>query len=91
MASGGKKDATYIADIFADKVEEYDPNHQLTDVFYFDGAASVQKAGQVLMAKYPRTFCYHYHGGEHFVALFFTSLSKIKPIRVNVSRYLLIY
>ncbi len=33
MASGGKKDATYIADIFADKVEEYDPNHQLTDVF----------------------------------------------------------
>ena len=28
MASGGKKDATYIADIFAAKVEEYDPNHQ---------------------------------------------------------------
>jgi hypothetical protein len=89
MASGGKKDATYIADIFADKVEEYDPNHQLTDVFYFDGAASVQKAGQVLMAKYPRTFCYH--GGKHVVALFFTSLSKIKPIWVNVSRYLFNY
>ena len=87
MASGGKKDATYIADIFAEKVEEYDPNHQSTDLFYFDGAASVQKAGRVLMATYPRTFCYH--GGEHVVALFFTSLSKIKPIRVNVSRYYL--
>ena len=49
MASGGKKDATYIADIFAEKVEEYDPNHQLMNVFYFDGAANVQKAGQVLM------------------------------------------
>ena len=80
MASGGKKDATYVADIFAEKVEEYDPNHQLTDLFYFDGAASVQKAGRVLVATYPRTFCYH--GGEHVVALFFTSLSKIKPIRV---------
>ena len=89
MASGGKKDATYIADIFAEKVEEYDLNHQLTDVFYFDGASNVQKAGQVLMAKYPRTFCYH--GGEHVVALFFTSLSKIRPIRVNVSRYLYNY
>jgi len=89
MASGEKKDATYIADIFAEKVEEYDPNHQLTDVLYFDGASNVQKAGQVLMAKYPRTFCYH--GGEHVVALFFTSLSKIRPIRVNVSQYLYNY
>ncbi len=80
---GGKKDATYIADVFVEKVDEYDHNHQLTDVFYFDGAANVQKAGQVLMAKYPSTFCCH--GGEHVVALFFTSLSKIKPIRVNVS------
>ena len=68
---------------FADKVEEYDPNHQLMDVFNIDGASNVQKAGQVLMAKYPRTFCYH--GGEHVVSLFFTSLSKIKPIQVNVS------
>ena len=80
MAAGGKKDATYIAEIFEDKVEEYDPNHTLTDLFFFDGASNVQKAGEVLMAKYPRTFCCH--GGEHVVALFFTSLSKIKPIKV---------
>ena len=80
MAAGGKKDAMYIADIFEDKVEEYDPNHTLTDVFFFDGASNVQKAGEVLMAKYPRTFCCH--GGEHVVSLWFTSLSKIKPIKV---------
>ena len=86
MAAGGKKDATYIADIFEDKVEEYDPNHFLTDVFFFDGASNVQKAGEVLMAKYPRTFCYH--GGEHVVSLFFSSLAKIKPIKVSISIYL---
>ena len=48
-------------------------------MFYFDGASNVQKAGQVLMAKYPHTFCYY--GGEHVVAPFITSLAKIKPIR----------
>jgi hypothetical protein len=80
MAEGGKKDASYIADIFEDKVDEYNPKHSLVDLFYFDGASNVQKAGKVLMAKYPRTFCYH--GGEHVVSLFFTSLSNIKPIKV---------
>jgi hypothetical protein len=50
MAAGGKKDASYIADIFEDKVEEYDPNHTSTDLFYFDGTSNVQKAGEVLMA-----------------------------------------
>ena len=83
MAAGGKKDATYIADIFEEKLEEYDPNHTLTDIFFFDGASNVQKAGEVLMAKYPRTFCYH--GGEHVVSLFFSSIAKIKPIKVCIS------
>jgi hypothetical protein len=89
MAAGGKKDASYIADIFEDKVEEYDPTHTLTDIFYFDGASNVQKAGLVLEAKYPRTFCFH--GGEHVVSLFFTSLSKIKPIKVCISLALYLF
>ena len=29
---------------------EYDPHFLCTDVFYFDGASNVQKAGQILMA-----------------------------------------
>ena len=33
ISVGGKKDATYIAKIFKDKVEESDPNHTLTDLF----------------------------------------------------------
>jgi hypothetical protein len=53
MAEGGKKDAAYISGIFED------PKMSLTDVIFFDGASSVQKAGQVLVAKFPRTFCFH--------------------------------
>ena len=49
-------------------------------MFYFDGAANVQKAGDVLMAKFPRSCCFH--GGEHVVSLFFSSITKIKPIKV---------
>jgi hypothetical protein len=51
-----------------------------TDVFYFDGASNVQKAGEVLMARFPCSFCFH--GGQHFVSLFFSSIAKIKPVKV---------
>jgi hypothetical protein len=50
-------------------------------VFNFDGASNVQKAGQILMAKFPQTFCFH--GGEHVVSLFFSSIAKIKPVKVH--------
>ena len=45
MEEGGKKDAPYIAELFEVKVMEFDPNFLCTDVFYFDGASNVQKAG----------------------------------------------
>jgi len=82
MAEGGKKDASYVADLFEVKVLEYDPHKLCTDLFFFDGASNVQKAGEVLMARFPRTFCYH--GGEHVVALFFSSIAKIKPVKVCI-------
>jgi hypothetical protein len=53
MEEGGKKDALYIAELFEGKVTEYNPQRLCTDVFYFDGASIVQKAGEVLMAKFP--------------------------------------
>ena len=80
MEEGGKKDAVYVASLFEEKVGEFDPQNQLTDVFFFDGASNVQKAGEVLMAKYPRSFSFH--GGEHVVSLFFSSIAKLKPIKV---------
>jgi hypothetical protein len=80
MAEGGKKDAAYISEIFEEKVLEYDPKMSLTDVFFFDGAGNVQKAGQVLVAKFLRTFCFH--GGEHVVSLFVTDIAKLEPVKV---------
>jgi hypothetical protein len=80
MAEGGKKDASYIADLFDEKVMEYNPLKTCTDVFYFDGASNIQKAGEVLMAKFPCSFCFH--EGKHVVSLFFSSIAKIKPVKV---------
>ena len=87
MAEGGKKDASYIAELFEAKVLEYDPDQLCTDVFFFDGASNVQTGGLVLMAKFPRAFCFH--GGEHVASLFFSSIAKIKPIKVGYALLLL--
>ena len=66
-AEGGKEDVLFIANLFNSVVKEYDPNQNCTDIFYFDCALNVQKAGVVLEICYPRT--YIFHGGEHVVAL----------------------
>jgi hypothetical protein len=81
IKEGGKKDVRHIAKLFEGKVLEYDPQLLCTDVFYFDGASNVQKAWEILMAKFPCSFCFH--GGEHVVSLFFSSIAKIKPVKVH--------
>ena len=81
MSDGGKKDATYIMDQFRRKVDEIDVDKKLTDCFFFDGASNVQTAGAILCATYPRAMCFH--GGEHVLSLFFSDLSKLKPIQVS--------
>jgi hypothetical protein len=80
MAERGKKDALYIANLFDKKVMEYNPLKTCTDVFYFDGAYNVQKAGEVLMARFPCSFCFH--EDKHILSLFFFSIAKIKPVKV---------
>ena len=60
MQDGGKKDASYVATtLFKNKVQEYNVHNTLTNVFFFDGALNVQKAGDILMAKFPHSFCFH--------------------------------
>ena len=59
MAAGGKKDASFIAKMFHSDVDKYDKEKSLTDLFFFDGASNVQKAGQILTARYPRATCCH--------------------------------
>ena len=80
ICEGGKKDASFIAALMEDTVLKYDPEKLYTDVFYFDGASNVAKAGRVLEAKFPRS--YALHGGEHVVSLFFDDLSKHKVVKV---------
>ncbi len=50
---------SYIASLFEEKVGEYNPRNVNKDVFFFDGASNVQKAGEVLMAKFPHSFCFY--------------------------------
>ncbi len=82
MQDGGKKGAPCIASLFFNEVIKFDPQSSFSDVFFFDGASNVQKAGQILMAKLLRTFCFH--GGEHVVSLFFSSIAKIRPIKLLI-------
>jgi hypothetical protein len=82
MQEGGKKDETYVAGLFKDKVREYDTNDTFTDMFFFNGVSNVQKAREILAAKFPHSFCFH--EGEHVVLLFFSSILKIKPIKVSL-------
>ena len=82
MVEGGKKDAEFIMNFFKAKVDEFDPSKVHTDSFFFDGAANVQKAGQILCAHFPRAMCFH--GGEHVLSLFFSDLSRLSAIKVSV-------
>jgi hypothetical protein len=88
MEEGGEKDARYIAKLFEGKVLEYHPQLLCTDVFYFDGASNVRKAGEILMAKFPCSFCFH--GGKHMVSLFFSLIAKIKQVKVHCAGLLCI-
>ncbi len=82
IVEGGKKDASYISNLFDKKVMECNPLKTCTDLFYFDWASNIQKAGEVLMARFSCSFCFH--RGEHIVSLFFSSITKIKLVKVFV-------
>ena len=83
LAKGGKKDAPYIASLFYVHVEVLDASKTCTDIFFFDGASNVQKAGSLLQAKNPCAVAYH--GGEYVASLFFCDLSKLGQIKVRTS------
>ena len=80
MANRGENEAAYIARLFQDKVAEYDPGKIFPDLFFFDGAGSMKKGGQVLTAMYPQAY-YVYEG--HVTSLFFSDISKLARIKVR--------
>ena len=65
MATGGKKDAEYLAGVMVEKIFKFDPERMHTNAFYFDGSTNVQKSGLRLCALYTRS--YVFHGGEHVI------------------------
>ena len=71
--------------MFEETIIEFDKEKLCTDIFFFDGASNVQKAGEVLVAKFPRA--YVLHGGEHVISLFFDDLSKLPPIKVSANLF----
>ena len=89
LAQGGKKDAKYLADLFFPHLADVDPKKDLTDLVLFDGATNVQKAGEVIQARYPRVTVLR--GAEHVVSLFFKDVAKIKAIDKMIKQYKMIY
>ena len=87
MAEGGKKDAGYISEIFMKRIKDIDSTGNCTDLFFFDGASNVQKAGEILKAYYPRA--YSLHGGEHVISLFFSDIAQIEPIKVSTPTFVI--
>ncbi len=53
ISEGGKKDATYIAEISQENVNEFDPDGRNMDVFFFDSASNVQEEGQFCAKFFP--------------------------------------
>ena len=89
MNSGGKKDATYLADQFVEKIEELDPLHNRLDVIIFYGASNVQKSGRLIEANCPQVTVLH--GAEHVTALFFSDVATLPPIKQFIIGYRRLY
>jgi len=83
LAGGGKKDAIYIANCFLPFIEKFESEVKNTvDLALFDGASNVQKAGEILVAIFPRMSVVH--GAEHVVSLLFNDIFKRKEMRVFI-------
>ena len=87
---GGIKNASFIASLFEPWVPKIDPENTRIDCVFFDGASNVQKAGNILSAKFPRihvqTCC------AHVVSLFFNDLcTKLWQVRLMLVNYRRLY
>ncbi len=90
MANGGKKDATFIANCFLPYIEKCSKNGKnFVDLALFDGAANMQKAGDILGIYHKRITCIH--GAEHVMSLYFSDLFKLPQIRIFMKLCKLIY
>ena len=92
MASGGNKNAKYIASLIKpiiSRIEKTkDPHCKRTgdhrgvvDLLLFNGASNVQKAAKLVSVEYPRITVIH--GAEHVISLFFKDVfTKVEAFKL---------
>ena len=75
LSDGGGNNGIFICNRFIEHIPKTDPHKSITDVFMFDGASNVQRAGELLKIHHPKILVLR--GVEHTVLLFFNDFSKI--------------
>ena len=54
LVDGGKKDRTFICNIFLNHIRKIDLHKTITYVVMFDGASNVKLGGELLKVHYPK-------------------------------------
>ena len=92
LQSGGRKDASYISQLFLPHITEIENKvPRCTDLVIFDGASNVQKAGALLEAQFPHISVMH--GAEHVISLLYHDIFKLPPFKIlkNINRLIYRY
>lgn len=92
LETNGRKDASYIAQLFFPHIVEIENQvPRCTDLVIFDGASNVQKAGALLEAQFPHISVIH--GAEHVISLLYQDVFKLTPFMVlkNINRLIYRY
>lgn len=90
LENNGHKDACYISQLFLPHITEMEEKvPKSTDLVIFDGASNVQKAGQLLEAKFPHITVLH--GAEHVISLFYQDVFRLREFELLKRMNRLIY
>ena len=75
---------TYIAGIIQPYIQAFENSSpKCVDYLSFDGAGNVQRAGNILAAKFPRIIVTH--GAEHVLSLYFQDCFKLS-VEITIKR-----
>ena len=69
LLEGDKKDGPFIAQLFLPTMRDLDPKKDRMDILFFDSGSSMQLAGRIIVAEFPRVTVVH--GYEHVLSLVF--------------------
>jgi len=81
LETDGRKDATYISNLFLPHITEMEEKiPKCTDLVIFDCASNVQKAGQLIEARFPHISVIH--GAEHVISLFYHDIFHLREFEI---------